>query len=501
MIKLKAILFFYFNILLCLPPAVYASGKGKFMGQDARAELKNLQTAGAKIEYLEKVRAKDKSHFVLFNLASLYLELGRPGDAEPVLLEDLGNKQDLYEMYESYTLLMGIYIDLKRKIPEKEINKYIRLFQRMKKSPYREMKGRAGNGRAQNYSRDCFQFERMLGDYYYFNDNMEKAYIFYESYYRDLDRPVDTFVPDSMRNYVHLLIKRDEPDSALSMLGYIINLKPYMLDDILYMSELYYRMNDLTSSILVLMFAHTLSDDHIEVFHEKSESLIRKIASEIKEQGGSGKITDLVDVYFKGEDIQSVPFLIDGLRKEGVRNFFFFYLEGIYYFTAGDHLSALGKFTEFNEIYPYMADSGYYALICMHNLDAVKYSEEIVGLAEKAIELKPGSGISNMTKSYLGAMLGLNEDDSLKLLTAYESRVILNDFMYKQAPVASLDKLLASLTTGKNPYQVALVQLMSGVTERRSEYVHYLKNVYDLFNENGKDNIGQILINMGESPD
>jgi len=106
-----------------------------------------------------------------------------------------------------------------------------------------------------------------------------------------------------------------------------------------------------------------------------------------------------------------------------------------------------------------------------------------------------------MTKRYLGAMLGLDNDDHLKLLTAYESRVILNNFMYDLAPAASLDRLLASLTTGKNPYQVALVQLMSGVNERRSEYVEYLKNVYDLFNDNGKDNIGQILINMGESPD
>ncbi len=488
-------------MFLCLPPAVYASGKGKFMGQDVRAELKNLQTAGAKIEYLEKVREKDNSHFVLFNLASIYLDLGRPDDAGPVLLEDLGNKQDLYDMYESYALLMGIYIDLKRKIPEKEINRYIRLFQKMKNISDREMKGRPGNDRAQNYSKDCFQFERMLGDYYYFNDNMEKAYIFYESYYDDLDRPVDTFVPGSMRNYVHLFVKRNEPGSALSMLGYIINLKPYMLDDIFFMSELYYRMNDPTSSILVLMFAHTLSEDHSEVFHEKSGALIRQIASAMKEQGRSGKITDLVDVYLKGEGIQRVPFLIDGLRKEGVRNFFFFYLEGIYFFTAGDYLSALGKFTEFNEIYPYLADSRYYALICMNNLDAVKYSEEIVGLAEKAIELKPGSGISNMTKRYLGAMLGLDNDDHLKLLTAYESRVILNNFMYDLAPAASLDRLLASLTTGKNPYQVALVQLMSGVNERRSEYVHYLKNVYDLFNDNGKDNIGQILINMGESPD
>jgi tetratricopeptide (TPR) repeat protein len=496
MIKPKVIIFFCFYILSFLPSAVYASGKGKSMGQDLRDELNSLQTAEAKIEYLEKVREKDNNHFVLFNLASIYLDLGRPDDAELVLLEDLGKRQSLYDMYESYSLLMGIYIDQKREIPEKEINKYIRLFQRMKKISGKEMKDRAVKYRAQSYSRDCFQFERMMGDYFYYNDNMEKAYIFYKSYYEDLNKPVDTFVPDSMRNYVHLLIKRNEPGSALSILGYIINLKPYMLDDIFLMSELYYRMNDPTSSILVLMFAHTLSEDHSELFHKKSESLIRQTASEIKEKGQPEKITDLVDVYLKGEDIQSVPFLIDGLRKEGVRNFFFSYLEGIYFFTTGDYFSALGKFTDFNEIYPYLADSRYYALICMHNLDAVKYSKEIVGLAEKAIELKPDSGISKMTKNYLGEMLGLDEGDRLKLLTVYESRVILNNFMYNQAPAASLDRLLASLTIGKNPYQIALVQLMSGVNVRRSEYVKYLKNVYDLFNDNGKDNIRQILNSM-----
>ena len=98
-------------------------------------------------------------------------------------------------------------------------------------------------------------------------------------------------------------------------------------------------------------------------------------------------------------------------------------------------------------------------------------------------------------------MLGLDEDESLKLLTAYEGRVILNNFMYNKAPAASLDRLLASLTIGKNPYQVALVQLMSGVNVRRPEYVQYLKNVYDLFNDNGKNNIRQILNSMGESPE
>jgi hypothetical protein len=42
---------------------------------------------------------------------------------------------------------------------------------------------------------------------------------------------------------------------------------------------------------------------------------------------------------------------------------------------------------------------------------------------------------------------------------------------------------------------------MSKVNKRKEEYVSYLKNVYDLFNDCGKRNIEQILSAMGKPLD
>jgi hypothetical protein len=137
----------------------------------------------------------------------------------------------------------------------------------------------------------------------------------------------------------------------------------------------------------------------------------------------------------------------------------------------------------------------------MYSLDAVKHSKEIVAAAEKAIELKPDSEVAKITKRYLGTMVGLNEDESQKLLTSYEIGSILNNYLFHDGSVHSLDKLLTSLTVRKNPYQMALVELMSKVSRRKKEFAAYLKNMYDLFNKKGKENIKIILAGMDESPD
>jgi len=42
---------------------------------------------------------------------------------------------------------------------------------------------------------------------------------------------------------------------------------------------------------------------------------------------------------------------------------------------------------------------------------------------------------------------------------------------------------------------------MSKVNKRKEEYVSYLKNVYDLFNESGKRNIEKILSAIGKPLD
>jgi len=78
---------------------------------------------------------------------------------------------------------------------------------------------------------------------------------------------------------------------------------------------------------------------------------------------------------------------------------------------------------------------------------------------------------------------------------------ILDNFLAHNAPVSSLDPLLASLTLPRNPYQVALIKLMSKIDQRKEELVHYLKHVYDLFNENGRNNIKAILTALVEPLD
>jgi len=56
----------------------------------------------------------------------------------------------------------------------------------------------------------------------------------------------------------------------------------------------------------------------------------------------------------KGENILNIQLIIDGLRKDGVRNFFFYYLEGICFFAAKEYRDALGQFIGFSEICPYL---------------------------------------------------------------------------------------------------------------------------------------------------
>lgn len=488
-------------------------------------KLNDSRTVEKKIACLEELRDKDKRHFILYTLASLYLEQGETKKSESVLKEDLNINKDPCDAYESYSLLVGMYIDQKREVSDRELNRFTHLFHKMKKNADKQMlnldkavaniegkKDSMDTVTAQEMVeelvdrkkkidvciKDPFQFERMMGDYYYSGNNMDKAYALYESYYENLDRPIEIFTPDSMRNYVDLLLRKNKPDRALIFMGYVINLKPYMLDDVIYFSQIYYRLNEKISAVLTLLFAHALSDGYSNTYHEKTRELIERMTSELQGLEESQKILNLTDIYLKGENILNLQLIIDGLRKEGVKNFFLSYLEGIYFFTAKDYQSALGKFLEFNEIYPYLADSYCYAMVCMYNLDAVKHSKEIVTAAEKAIELKPDSEVAKMTKSYLGTMLGLNEDESQKLLTSYEIGSILNNYLFHDASVQSLDKLLTSLTIRKNPYQTALVELMSKVSRRKKEFAAYLKNVYDLFNKNGKENIKIILTGMGE---
>ncbi|MBA7668540.1 hypothetical protein ES703_76653 [subsurface metagenome] len=522
-------------IFLCLSSHPCSAGKEEMNIQEIRETLNNLKTSRGRIEYLEALDKKEKGHFVLYTLASLYLERGELEKTEALLKEDLKKHKNLFDAYESYSLLIGLYRDQKRIIPEMEIEQYTLFFQKMKRKSEKKSKKkrpvkqeiptRPGlqtreeegkeidwpavkkgqfidqDKKIESYGKDPFQFERMIGDYYFSRQNFHKAYKFYHSFYQDMDKPVKSFTPQSMRNYVDTLLKKKKTDDALLFMGYIINLKAYMVNDIFYFAELYYNMGDRISSLLVLMFAHTLTEGHISTLHEKSRSIIDQLYDEMKNLPEAQKIINLTDIYLKGENILNIQLIIDGLKKDNVKNFFFYYLEGVYYFAANEYSEALGRFLEFNGIYPYLADAYYYAMVSMYNLDSEKYSRQIVVFAEKTIELKPDSLVAKMTKMYLGKLLGLTEGESSKLLTPSEIGFILDNFLFHGAPVNSLDKLLASLTISRNPYQIALVQLMSKVNRRREEFVSYLKHVYDLFNEKGKSYIEQILSAMGEPLD
>jgi hypothetical protein len=217
------------------------------------------------------------------------------------------------------------------------------------------------------------------------------------------------------------------------------------------------------------------------------------LLAEMKGARGSEGIGRLTEIFLTGDNLRSTPVVIDELEREGVKNFFFFYLRGVAGFIMGDYVTSLKNLLEFNEFYPYLADSYYYALVCMYNLDLKKNSREIVSYAEKAIELKPSSRVAKMTKKYLGILLGLDEEESVKLLISSEIAAIMNEFLYHGAPVESLSPLVDSLTVERNPYQVALIQVMSKVNVRKDEYTRYLVQSAENLNDNGKRNAERIL--------
>jgi tetratricopeptide (TPR) repeat protein len=506
---------------------------------EIRRGLNDLEASREKIAYLETLAEREKSHFVLYTLSSLLLEEGKSDEAEAALREDLQLNKNLFDQYESFSLLMGIMIDKKRELRDKEIDGYASLFDRMREEAHleledidRELKktsrraapegengsaeseGAAGNAagvaegepllekkkRMEALFGDSYQFERMLGDYYYDRGNVERSLRYYARFYADLDKPIESFAPESMRRYVDVLIKKGNTSEALVFMGYLVNLRPYMLDDLVKFSDLYYMIGDRVSALLLQMFVMTLAEGYSREYYEKSRGMMGLLLAEMKGARESEKIGQLTEIFLTGDNIRNTPLVIDGLEREGVKNFFFFYLRGIAGFIMGDYVTSLKNLLEFNEFYPYLADSYYYALVCMYNLDLRKNSREIVSFAEKAIELKPGSRVAKMTKKYLGILLGLDEEESVKLLISSEIAAVMNDFLNKDAPIESLSPLIDSLTIERNPYQVALIQLMSKVNVRRDEYTRYLKKSAENLNENGRKNAGQILSALGGSP-
>ena len=168
-------------------------------------------------------------------------------------------------------------------------------------------------------------------------------------------------------------------------------------------------------------------------------------------------------------------------------------LSGISLFEEHNYPAALNRLLDFCGVYPYLADAYHYALVSMYNFDEAAYHDQIIAFSEKTIELKSGSPVAKNTKRYLGKLIGLEEDECERLLIPSEIGTILNDFLFHGAKVSTLDPLIASLTISKNPYQDALMGLLSKVKRRKEEFLSYLKHVYDLMNEKGQENIGLLL--------
>jgi tetratricopeptide (TPR) repeat protein len=464
--------------------------------EDIKKRMEEIPTAGQKINYLERLHKIHRDHCILFYLARLYFDSGEPDRSEALLKEDLKNTSCLEHAYESYSLLIGLYIDQGRRIPEKEIERYYRFFFKLKKSSAQNRN--APNG-AVSYGKDPFQFERMLGDYYYEQKIYEKASEFYKSFYSDMDKPPEIFSPASMRNYIDILLRVKKSDEAIYFLGYVVNLKPYMLDDIHFMADLYKKTGNLANAVLMLLFAYTLSDGYGNAERRKCRNRIEKIIDHIKELQDTGPVEKLTVLFLAGGPMQKIRHFVEELKAQGIQHFFFSYLEGISFFEEGDYAAALSRLLDFCDVYPYLADAYYFALISMYALDAVEYHDRIVAFSEKTIELKPRSPLAKGTKRYLGRVIGLEDDECEKLLIPSEIGTILNGFIFHGTKVSTLDPLIASLTISKNPYQDALIGLLSKMKRRKEEFFSYLEHVYDLMNEKGKENIGRLLNTCCES--
>ena len=478
----------------------------------------------ARIARLEAHYVKDKSHRTAYALARLYVESGDPGKAEAVLARDLHNKLDPYDAYESCALLIGLSLDQGKEIEERFVARSVRAFDSMKQSipgdikrldrsiaafkmKEPETKGRElpesrelfeRKKRILAYAKDPFQLERMLGDYYFNRSDTERAFSFYGRFYSDLDKPVSSFAARSMRNYAALLLQRNKPGDALRIQGYLVNLKPSMFADLTRLAEMYYQLGDSVSSLLFLMLVNAVAEGSNELFFTESRDRILRLAGELELEENRQGVLELIEIFLTGENASSIPYIVEGLKENGARHFFFDYLEGVAFFVAKEYKRALEHFEAFNRVYPHLADSYYYAMVCMENLDRISYRERIPWCVEEAVALKPGSAVARLAKRTLARSLGMKDEEGEKLLLPREVQSIIESYARRGAPSESIDRLLGALTVTRNPYQVLTIELMGGVDARMDEYITYLKSRYSSLNKNGQEHLREVLSRLGE---
>ncbi len=352
--------------------------------------------------------------------------------------------------------------------------------------------------RIEAVEKDLFQFERMAGDYFYNRSNTERAFVLYSAYYNDLHRPISSFVSQSMRSYIDILWRKRDIEKALFYQGFLVNLKPYMFTELFHLARMYYLSGDRQNSLFLIMFANTLAEGYSASYYTKTGEQMLLLLEEMKNVPQEKSAREVAGIYLTGKNLQAMPSTIETLGERGIENPFFSYLEGLSFYLKKDYKKALHLFETFNGAYPWLADSYYYAMLCMNMVDPAAFDTKIIDYAHKTAELKPHSFIAKMTRIFIGRKMGLNDEESRKLLFPQEITGTIEDFARNGAPVGRLSTLAGILSISKNPYQVFAIQRMSGITVRRDEYVGFLKDTYSSGNNRCRQNIEKIMHALGE---
>ena len=488
--------------------------------EQVRAELQSLHTIDRQIACLEQHPEGD-SHLVRHTLASLCIRRGENDRAAELLREDLRRTKDCFDAYESYTLLIGLHLDLGREMPEGELRRFERRFRRLPGRAGKEtgrleratagLEKRAAAGdedslrqarllrarrsRVEAYARDELQYDRMMGDYRFRRGDLDRAYRHYDRYFTHPERAAGSVVLQSMRNYVDLLLMNNEPSRALLFQGYLVNLEPHLFEDLLRLAELYHLAGDPTSALFTVMLANAAAEGRDPSYYQHSRLLISRLASE---RGVSPQASRITRIYLEGRQAQAVPGLVRRLREQGCRHVFFHYLTGLSRFIEGSYENALSSLSLFNAAYPHLADAQYFSAVCLHRAGLDSDPERMARACERAIRLKPGSPVALLARRFLGGRLGLDDQEIDQMLLPFEVRAVLEEFAGHGVPADALAPLVEALAVSHNPYQAAQVQLMGGARERLGEYIAFLEENLERASPGGRRNLERVLTLVGE---
>jgi hypothetical protein len=505
-----------FLIVLAVLGASPACGGGSPPDpEQVRAELQSIHTIDRQIACLEQHPERD-SHLVRHILASLYIRREEADRAAELLREDLRRTKDCFDAYESYTLLIGLHLDLDREMPEWELRRFERRFRRLQGKAVKEiglleratagLEERAAWGdedsrrqarllharrrRVEAYSRDELQYDRMMGDYRFRRGDLDRAYRHYDRYFTHPERAAGSVVLQSLRAYIDLLLMNNETSRALLFQGYLVNLEPHLFEDLLRLAELYHLAGDPTSALFTVMLANAAAECRDPSYSQHSRLLVSRLASE---RGVSPPASRIARVYLEGGQAQAVPGLIRSLREQGCRHVFFHYLTGLSRFIEGAYEDALSSFSLFNAVYPHLADAQYFCAVCLHRAGLDNDPERIARCCERAVQLKPGSPVAMLSRRFLGGRLGLDDQEIDRMLLPFEVQAVLEEFTGHGVPADALAPLIEALAVSPNPYQAAQVQLMGGVRERRGEYIAFLEENLERVNTRGRRNLERVL--------